>query len=113
MLLKGRRNKAARLNSAISPYMWGLDLAPGWHLFPQVRGLGREPGLMATGNIFLTTLEQVPVQGFAGRWLKVLHCAGDQSKDGDPVALMAALGANAGGARGWGTGGSNWPQGRE
>lgn len=46
----------------------------------------------AMGIIFLTALEQVPVQGFAGRWLKVMHCAGNQSKDGDPVALMAALG---------------------
>lgn len=46
----------------------------------------------AMGIIFLTVLEQIPVQGFAGRWLKVMHCAGNQSKDGEPVALMAALG---------------------
>lgn len=46
----------------------------------------------AMGIIFLTVLEQIPVQGFAGRWLKAMHCAGNQSKDGDPVALMAALG---------------------
>lgn len=54
------------------------------------------------GSIFLTALEQIPAQGFAGRWLKVMRRAGDQKQDGDPAALMAALGANAGEARGWG-----------
>lgn len=46
----------------------------------------------AMSIIFLTVLEQVPVQSYAGRWLKVMDYAGNQSKDGDPVALMAALG---------------------
>jgi len=33
LLPKGRKKEAARLTPAISPYMWGLDLTPGWHLF--------------------------------------------------------------------------------
>lgn len=64
----------------------------------------------AMGIIFLTVLEQVLVQGFAGRWLKVMHCAGNQSKDGDPVALMAALGLMQ---KRSGAGGANRAQGRE
>lgn len=77
LLPKGRRKEAARLNPAISPHMWDLDLAPGWHLFPQVRGLGmRARADRAMGSVFLTAREQGPVQGFAGRWLKVMPCAG-------------------------------------
>jgi len=55
----------------------------------------------ATGSLFLTALEQVPVQSFTGRGLKVVHCAGDRCGAGDPAALVAALGANAGGAGAW------------
>lgn len=57
--------------------------------------------------MFLTALEQIPVQVFGSRWLKAMLCAEDQSKDGDSAALMTVLGANAEGARGWRTGGSN------
>lgn len=63
----------------------------------------------AMSIILLTVLEQVPVQGYAGRWLKVMDCAGNQSKDGDPVALMAALGLMQ---KKSGLGVSNRPQGK-
>lgn len=31
------------------------------------------------GSVFPTALEQGPVQGFAGRWLKVMHYAGRET----------------------------------
>lgn len=46
----------------------------------------------ATGSIFLTALEHIPLQGFAGRWLKVMWMYRDQGRDD----LMVALGANTG-----------------
>lgn len=99
---EGQEERGSQAESCHLPIRVGLG--PGPRLAPLLssKRLGaRARADRAPGSIFLTALEQVPVQGFAGRWLKVVHCAGDQSKDGDPVALMAALGANAGGVRGW------------
>lgn len=100
---KGQEEQDSQAESCHLPLHVGLGAGPWLAPLPSSEMLGvRARADRAMGIIFLTVLEQVPVQGFAGRWLKVVHCAGNQSKDGDPVALRVALEANAGGVRGWG-----------
>lgn len=48
----------------------------------------------AAGSVFLTALEQILLQSFAGRWLKATRCVEAQSWDGD-LAPAVPLGANA------------------
>lgn len=93
---EGQEEGGGQAESCHLPIGVGLGHGPRLAPLPSSERLGaRARADRAMGSLFLTALEQVPVQGFAGRWLEVMRCAGDQSKSrcGSDVLMQDGSGA--------------------